>query len=66
MISRFIGEMVEKYGPWFFIVLTFVSGFILVSLPQKYRPKLGKASPFIIEGCLSVIARVGLMYLSVL
>ena len=63
MISKFIGGMVEKYGPWFFIVLTFVSGLILVSLPQKYRPKLGRFYPFIIESCLSVIALVLCLWL---
>ncbi|HAB00934.1 MAG TPA: hypothetical protein DCE08_05645 [Ruminococcaceae bacterium] len=58
MISRFIGEMLEKYGLWFFIVLTFVSGLILANLPQKYRPKLESLSPFIFEGCLSFLALV--------
>ena len=58
MISRFIGEMVEKYEAWFFIGLAVVSGLILINLPQKYRPKIGRFYPFIIESCLSVIALV--------
>lgn len=55
--------MVEKYEAWFFIGLAFVSGLILVSLPQKYRPKLGRFYPFVIESCLSVIALVLCLWL---